>query len=105
LKQVSASTDSGLNNQILEFCRHVAGSANITAVAHVDKYSMKKTSKKKLINIMLVIHDFQPRVMSYLKTVNERTVFVFAVDQWVFERDVERGFLGEAIAGKLVFPY
>jgi Kae1-associated kinase Bud32 len=105
LKQVSASTESGLNNQILEFCRHVAGSANITALAHIDKYSMKKTSKKKLINIMLVIHDFQPRVMSYLKTVNERTVFVFAVDQWIFERDVERGFLGEAIAGKLVFPY
>ena len=43
--------------------------------------------------------------MSYIKTVNERTVFVFAVDQWIFERDIERGFLGEAIASKLIFPH
>ena len=105
MKQISTSANSELNNQIFEFCRHVAGSANITAIAHVDKYSMRTANEKTLIEIMLVIHDFQPRVMSYLKTVNERTVFVFAVDQWIFERDIERGFLGEAIASKLVFPH
>ena len=54
---------------------------------------------------MLVIHDFQPRLMSYLKTVNNKTIFVFAVDQWIFERDIDRGFLGEAIASKLIFPH
>jgi tRNA A-37 threonylcarbamoyl transferase component Bud32 len=43
--------------------------------------------------------------MSYLKSVLNKTVFVFAVDQWIFERDVDRGFLGEAIASKLLFPY
>jgi Kae1-associated kinase Bud32 len=43
--------------------------------------------------------------MSYIKTVNERPIFVFAVDQWIFERDIERGFLGEAIASKLLFPH
>ncbi|MCK4475055.1 hypothetical protein KAU30_04355, partial [Candidatus Bathyarchaeota archaeon] len=26
-------------------------------------------------------------------------------DEWVFERDVDRGFLGEALAEKIVFPY
>ena len=54
---------------------------------------------------MLVIHDFQPRLMSYLKPIKNKTVFVFAVDQWVFERDIDRGLLGEAIASKLIFPY
>ena len=54
---------------------------------------------------MLVIHNFQPRLMSYLKTVNNKTIFVFAVDQWIFERDIDRGFLGEAIACKLIFPH
>ena len=34
-----------------------------------------------------------------------KTIFVFAVDQWIFERDIDRGFLGEAIASKLVFPH
>jgi Kae1-associated kinase Bud32 len=43
--------------------------------------------------------------MRYLKTVKNKTIFVLAVDQWVFERDVDKGFLGEAIASKLIFPY
>ncbi len=43
--------------------------------------------------------------MRYFKPLKNRTVFIFAVDQWIFERDVDRGFLGEAIASKLVFPY
>jgi len=43
--------------------------------------------------------------MSYFNVLNQRLIVIFAVDQWVFERDVERGFLGEAFAGTLVFPY
>ena len=43
--------------------------------------------------------------MSYLKAVFNKTIFVFAVDQWIFERDIDRGFLGEAIASKLIFPH
>jgi Kae1-associated kinase Bud32 len=66
---------------------------------------MKPINDKAIINIMLVIQPFPPRIMSYIKTVNEKTVFVFAVDQWVFERDIEIGLLGEAIAGKLIFPH
>jgi Kae1-associated kinase Bud32 len=105
LKQISNLTNHELNNQIFEFCRHVAGSASITAIAQVDKYTVKTASEKTVIDVMLVIRDFQPRVMSYIKTVNERPIFVFAVDQWIFERDIERGFLGEAIASKLIFPH
>ena len=52
---------------------------------------------------MVVIKNFQPRVMSYIKTINKKPVYVFAVDQWVFERDIEMGFLGEAIASKASF--
>jgi Kae1-associated kinase Bud32 len=65
-----------------------------------------KTSNQRIIHeVILVIHDFQPRLMSYLKTVNNKTILVFAVDQWIFERDIDRGFLGEAIASKLIFPH
>ncbi len=65
----------------------------------------RRDHSEPLIEVVVVIRDFQPRVISYLKTINERPVFVLAVDQWIFERDIERGFLGEAIASKLVFPY
>jgi len=54
---------------------------------------------------VLVIRDFQPRLMSYVKIIDGRSVIFFAVDQWVFERDIDRGFLGEALAGTLIFPH
>jgi Kae1-associated kinase Bud32 len=105
LKQISNLTSDKLNNQILEFCRHVAGSASITAIAYVDNYSNKTFNEKTIIDVMLVIKNFQPRIMRYIKTFNEQTIFVLAVDQWIFERDIEIGLLGEAIVGKLIFPH
>ena len=85
--------------------RHIAGSSTITAIAHVDNYSMKPIDDKAVINIMLLIQPFPPRIMRYIKTVNEKTIFVFAVDKWVFERDIEIGLLGEAIAGKIIYSF
>ncbi len=103
MNQDSSSTSDELQ-QILEFCRHIAGSAQITAISMLGGYSLGKLSAKTTLEIVLVIHDFQPRLMSYVKIVGGRNVIVFAVDQWVFERDIERGFLGEALAGALIFP-
>jgi len=104
LKQIT-NQNNELNTQITDFCRHIAGSSNITAIAHVDNYSMKSINDKTIIDIILVIQSFQPRIMSYIKTVNEKTIFIFAIDKWVFERDIEIGLLGEAIASKLIFPH
>jgi len=94
-----------LTSQTLEFCRHIAGTSKIAGIALVDNFSMKTSKERTIHEVMLIIHDFQPRLMSYLKTVNNKTIFVFAVDQWIFERDIDRGFLGEAIASKLIFPH
>ncbi len=105
MKQISNLANDELNNQIFEFCRHVAGSASITAIAYVDNYSSKTINEKTIIDVMLVIKNFQPRIMRYIKTFNEQTIFVLAVDQWIFERDIEIGLLGEAIASKLIFPH
>jgi hypothetical protein len=86
LTQVNGETYE-LTNQTLEFCRHIAGTSKIAALALVDNYSMKTSNQRTIHEVMLVIHDFQPRLMSYLKTVNNKTIFVFAVDQWIFERE------------------
>jgi Kae1-associated kinase Bud32 len=94
-----------LTNQVMDFCKHIAGSANIASIAYVDNYSFKTQSQRAIKEVMLVVQNYQPRMMSYLKPINSRTVFVFVVDQWIFERDIERGFLGEAVASKLIFPY
>ncbi len=105
MKQIGNIGNDELNNQIFEFCRHVAGSASVTAIAHVDNYSNKTINEKTIIDVMLVTKNFQPRIMRYMKTFNEQTIFVLAVDQWIFERDIEIGLLGEAIASKLIFPH
>ena len=96
---------SELNTSILDFCRHIAGQSQIVAVALIDNYSMKTISQRVIYEVMVVIREFQPRLMSYIKTINNKTIFLFAVDQWIFERDIDRGFIGEAVASKLIFPY
>ncbi len=104
MKQVDSKTFE-LTNQTLNFCRHIAGSSKIAAIALADNYSLKFSSEQSIHEVILVMHDFQPRLMRYFKTINNKRIFVFAVDQWIFERDVDRGFLGEAIASKLIYPY
>ena len=94
-----------LTYQVIDFCKRIAGSANITSIAYVDNYSFKTQNTRVIKEVMMVVHNYPPKMMSYLKPVNGRTVFVIVIDQWIFERDVEKGFLGEAVASKLVFPY
>jgi Kae1-associated kinase Bud32 len=105
LKQLNKSETFQLATQTLEFCRHIAGSSKIEAVALLDHYSLETSNERANHEVMLIIHNFQPRLMRYLKTVNNKTIFVFAVDQSIFERDIDTGFLGEAIASKLIFPH
>ena len=105
MKQASEGETFELTNQTLEFCRHIAGSSKIAAIALLDHYSMKTSNARTNQEVLLVIKNFQPRLMRYLKTVNNKTIFVFAVDQEIFERDIGRGILGEAIASKLIFPH
>lgn len=105
LKPTNDIEKNKIEEQIFEFCKHIAGQSDITAVAKVDNYSPTPQNERTIHEVMLVIRDFQPRLMSYLKLIANKTVFVFAVDQWVFERDVDRGLLGESVASKLIFPY
>ena len=105
LVQHSKCVSEKLFEQILNFGRHVAGSCPITAACICGDYALGLSDAKTTVEVLLVIHDFQPRLMNYVKVFDEKSVFVFAVDEWVFERDVDRGFLGEALACRLIFPY
>jgi tRNA A-37 threonylcarbamoyl transferase component Bud32 len=60
---------------------------------------------KATLEVLLIVRGFQPRLMNYLKVFGERSVIILAIDQGVFEMDVKKGFLGEALAGGLIFPY
>ena len=103
--QRSRQPDNDLTEEIMSFCAHIAGSCKITAACIRNDYSLGMIPGKTAIQILVVIHDFQPRLMNYAKVINEDSFAFLAVDEWVFERDVDRGFLGESLAGGLLFPY
>lgn len=88
----------------MSFSRHIAGSSRIAAACLCSNYSSLSTSRTAA-QVLLVIEDFQPRLMNYVKALGVSSLVVLAVDKWVFERDVDRGLLGEALAGGLIFPY
>jgi tRNA A-37 threonylcarbamoyl transferase component Bud32 len=97
--------DRKLRRLIIDFCRRIAGSCQITTACIVGDYALGLTDAKTVLEVLLVIRGFQPRLMSYVKVLDDRSVVVFAVDEWVFERDVDRGFLGEALAQGIIFSY
>jgi tRNA A-37 threonylcarbamoyl transferase component Bud32 len=105
LSKDSLNASSKLDRQILDFCRHIAASSQIIATSLLDNGSVGISDVKATLEIVLVLRDFQPRLMSYVKVMDGRNIIVFAVDHWIFERDIERGFLGEALAGTLIFPH
>jgi tRNA A-37 threonylcarbamoyl transferase component Bud32 len=105
LAQHLENLDKGLIDRVIEFSRHVAGSSQITAAYEYYGEASGLAAERAAVEVLLVIRDFQSKLMSYVKVIDEKTVIVAAVDKWVFERDVDRGFLGEALAWGLIFPY
>lgn len=97
--------DPKLTEEVLDFCRHVAGSSRVVAGFVRSDYASVLPTTKTVLQVLVILSDFQPRLMSYVKVLGASYVTVSAVDKWVFERDVDKGLLGEALAGALTFPY
>ncbi|MEM2147787.1 MAG: phosphotransferase [Candidatus Bathyarchaeia archaeon] len=95
-----------MEKRILDFCRRIADSRKITGVCICGSNHADDSPNSKVpLEILLIIEWFKPRLMNYVKFFNGKPVIFYAVEKWVFERDVDRGFLGEALAIQLLFPY
>ncbi len=105
LVEVPDYLNQSLSADILDFCRHVAGSCRIIAACVSGDGQSNSLKTRTTLQVLAVISDFPPRLMSYTRILGKIGIFVTTVDQWVFERDVEKGFLGEALASSLIFPY
>ncbi|MEM3699653.1 MAG: AarF/UbiB family protein [Candidatus Bathyarchaeia archaeon] len=97
--------NSKLFGEILDFCSRVVDADKMVAACVCGDYALGFSDAKGFVEVLLVVRGFQPKFMNYLKVFGERGVVVLVVDQGVFEMDVERGFLGEAFASELLFPY
>ncbi|MCS7123882.1 MAG: hypothetical protein NZ932_00470 [Candidatus Bathyarchaeota archaeon] len=97
---------SKLEEQIYEFCRRVANSYAITSVCVCGDFTLHPSdSAKTLLEVLLVVDGFKPRIMNYVKFFDGKPAIFYAVDKQIFEKDVDLGFLGEALAIHLIFPY
>jgi tRNA A-37 threonylcarbamoyl transferase component Bud32 len=105
LFQGTSHPDPKLTEEVLDFCRHVAGSAHVVAGCVRSDYASVLPTSKTVLQVLVILRDFQPRLMNYVKVLSVGYVSVSAIDKWVFERDVDKGLLGEALAGALTFPY
>jgi tRNA A-37 threonylcarbamoyl transferase component Bud32 len=105
LAEPTKTAHAKLTREVLDFCKHVAEPCEIVAAFRRTDYASVFPAAKTISQVLVVVRNFQPRLMNYAKVSSDGTLSVLAVDAWVFERDVDKGFLGEALAGGLIFPY
>ena len=105
LSEMEERRSERLIEQILDFSKHVAGNSNVKAVCICRNDASGLTKEKAIVKTLFVISDFQPKLMNYLINIQGRNIFALAVDEWIFERDVDRGLLGEALSYELILPY
>jgi tRNA A-37 threonylcarbamoyl transferase component Bud32 len=94
-----------LIGRIIEFGKRLAGPNQIEAACIYGDSRSRLTHPKTVVHALLVIHNFQPRLINYMKTFDGKNVSILAVDEWIFERDIDRGFLGEALTWGLILAY
>jgi tRNA A-37 threonylcarbamoyl transferase component Bud32 len=105
LAQLTEKQREKLAAPILEFSRHLAGTGQIRAACIYGDSHLRQTATKSIVQVLLVIDNFQAKLVNYAKILAGRNVAILAVDDWIFERDIDRGFLGEALAWRLIPSY
>lgn len=98
-------SDESLKENVLEYCRHIANSCEVVAVSFHGPRVCGYAHEKSDVHVLLVLRGYKIGLRYHIKALNEVNTFVLAVDQRIFQRDVERGWLGEFVAEKVTFPY
>ncbi|MEM1540761.1 MAG: lipopolysaccharide kinase InaA family protein [Candidatus Bathyarchaeia archaeon] len=105
MTQDSKRLVENIEKHIVAFCRCIANSHPITSICLCGDSLLGTLKERATLEVLLIINGFQPKLMNYVKFFQGKAIIVYAVDKWVFEKDVEQGLLGEALATQLVFPY
>ncbi len=94
-----------LRENILNLCKRIAGSRHIVAACFYGPRVCGYAEGESDIHLLLVLANYPSRLRGYRKPLNGLDVFILAVDQGAFEKDVQTGLLGEFAAEKVVVPY
>ncbi len=100
-----AMITKSVRESTLTLCMDIARSRGIVAVSLYGSWVCGYSDEKSDLNVLLVLSNYRPRLKGYLKPLDGINAFILVVDQGVFERDVEQGWLGEFVAEKITVPY
>ncbi|MFQ6081339.1 MAG: hypothetical protein ACE5OW_06700, partial [Candidatus Bathyarchaeia archaeon] len=102
---ITQHLNENVKESALNLCRDVAGSRVIVAASLYGPWVCGYADEKSDVNVLLVLRNYRPRLKGHLKPLNGINTFILVVDQGIFERDVEQGWLGEFVAEKITVPY
>jgi len=102
---ITIRLNENLKGNVLNLCMDIAGSRDIVAACFYGPWVCGYADEKSDVNVLLVLHNYRPRLKSHLKPLNGINAFILGVDQETFERDVGQGWLGEFVAEKITVPY
>jgi len=102
---ISQLLSDGLRESSLNLCKGIAGSREVVAACFYGSRVCGYADEKSDVNILLVLSGHRPVLTSFFKSLNGVSVFFLVADRGAFERDVERGWLGEFLAEKIALPY
>jgi len=94
-----------LTDEILSFCTHITDQYQIAAACICGDCLLTELSSGAIIEVLLVVRGFQPKMMNYVKVIDDHPVVVLTVDDGAFEMDADKGFLGETLAKGMILPY
>ena len=94
-----------LKERILDLCKGIAGSRQITAVCLYGPWVCGYADEKTDVNVLMVLERFDLRVNTYFEIIYGANISILIVNRLDFERDVKRGLLGEFFSEKVTAPY
>ncbi len=97
--------NESMKERVLEICRNIAGSRQITAVGLYGPWVCGYADEKTDVNVLLVLERLTLRAKTYSETMDGVNVSILTVNRLDFERDVKKGWLGEFFSEKVANPY
>jgi len=94
-----------IKENVLDLCKRIAGPRQIVAACFYGPRVCGYADEKSDLNVLLILSGYRILLNTYFKPVHGVNAFILAVDQKAFERDVEKGWLGEFVAEKITVPY
>ena len=91
--------------RVLKLCRETVSPQEVFAACFYGPRVYGSVDKKADINVLLIMPAYSPKICNFTKQVNGINLSILAIDQKVFESDIEQGQFGELVSEIVALPY